>query len=137
MNGLLYSNSLEAFQRNLGRGFRVFECDHVLLADGTALVAHDGLEANYGLDKPFQQATWAELAGHRYRGQLTILRSQDVLQLLADHPDVYMIPDPKYARPEIYRAYVRQSAAMGRLDLLERVMPHVADQAELDALRAY
>ena len=135
--GLLYSNSLEAFQRNLGRGFRVFECDHVLLADGTALVAHDGLEANYGLDKPFQQATWAELAGHRYRGQLTILRSQDVLQLLADHPDVYMIPDPKYARPEIYRAYVRQSAAMGRLDLLERVMPHVADQAELDALRAY
>jgi glycerophosphoryl diester phosphodiesterase len=137
VNGLLYSNSLEAFQRSLGRGFRVFECDHVLLADGTALVAHDGLEANYGLDKPFQQATWAELAGHRYRGQLTILRSQDVLQLLADHPDVYMIPDPKYARPEIYRAYVRQAAAMGRLDLLERVMPHVADQAELDALRAY
>jgi glycerophosphoryl diester phosphodiesterase len=137
VNGLLYSNSLEAFQRNLGRGFRVFECDHVLLADGTALVAHDGLEANYGLDKPFQQATWAELAGHRYRGQLTVLRSQDVLQLLADHPDVYMIPDPKYARPEIYRAYVRQAAAMGRLDLLERVMPHVADQAELDALRAY
>jgi glycerophosphoryl diester phosphodiesterase len=137
VNGLLYSNSLEAFQRSLGRGFRVFECDHVLLADGTALVAHDGLEANYGLDKPFQQATWSELAGHRYRGQLTILRSQDVLQLLADHPDVYMIPDPKYARPEIYRAYVRQAAAMGRLDLLERVMPHVADQAELDALRAY
>ena len=137
VNGLLYSNSLEAFQRNLGRGFRVFECDHVLLADGTALVAHDGLEANYGLDKPFQEATWAELAGRRYRGQLTILRSQDVLQLLADHPDVYMIPDPKYARPEIWRAYVRQAAAMGRLDLLERVMPHVADQAELDALRAY
>lgn len=95
------------------------------------------LVANYGLDKLFRQATWAELAGHRYRGQLTILRSQDVLQLLADHPDVYMIPDPKYARPEIYRAYVRQAAAMGRLDLLERVMPHVADQAELDALRAY
>ena len=67
VNGLLYSNSLEAFQRSLGRGFRVFECDHVLLADGTALVAHDGLEANYGLDKPFRQATWAELAGHRYR----------------------------------------------------------------------
>ena len=137
VDGLLYSNSLEGFQRSLGRGFRVFECDHVLLADGTALVAHDGLEANYGLDKPFQQATWAELAGHRYRGQLTILRSQDVLRLLADHPDVYMIPDPKYARPEIYRAYVRQAAAMGRLDLLERLLPHVADQAELDALRAY
>ena len=137
VDGLLYSNSLEAFQRNLGRGFRVFECDNVLLADGTALVAHDGLEANYGLDTSFKEATWADLAGHRYRGRYTILRSQEVLQLLADHPGVYMIPDPKYARPEIYRAYVRQAAAMGRLDLLERVMPHVADQAELDALRAW
>jgi hypothetical protein len=65
VSGLLYSNSLEAFQRNLGRGFRVFECDNVLLADGTALVAHDGLEANYGLDKPFRDATWPELAGRR------------------------------------------------------------------------
>jgi glycerophosphoryl diester phosphodiesterase len=137
VDGLLYSNSLEAFQRNLGRGFRVFECDNVLLADGTVLVAHDGLEANYGLDTSFKEATWADLAGHRYRGRYTILRSQEVLQLLADHPGVYMIPDPKYARPEIYRAYVRQAAAMGRLDLLERVMPHVADQAELDALRAW
>jgi len=99
VNGLAYSNSLEAFQRNYARGFRVFECDQVLLADGTALVAHDGLEASYGLDKPFHQATWAELAGHRYLGQLTILRSGDVLQLLADHPDIYVIPDPSTAAP--------------------------------------
>ena len=137
IDGHIYTNSLEAFQRNYGRGFRVFECDQVLLADGTVLVAHDGLEANYGLNKPFQQATWADLAGHRYGGQLTILRSQDVLQLLADHPDIYVIPDLKYARPEIYRTYVRQAAAMGRRDLLERLLPHVADQAELDALRVW
>jgi hypothetical protein len=97
INGLAYTNSLEAFQRNYGRGFRVFECDQVLLADGTVLVAHDGLEADYGLAKPFQQATWADLAGHRYRGELTILRSQDVLGLLADHPDLYVIPDPSTA----------------------------------------
>jgi hypothetical protein len=35
VNGLLYSNSLRR-SSSLGRGFRVFECDHVLLADGTA-----------------------------------------------------------------------------------------------------
>jgi glycerophosphoryl diester phosphodiesterase len=137
VNGFAYTNSLEAFQRNYARGFRVFECDQVLLADGTVLVAHDGLEANYGLAKPFSQSTWADLAGHRYRGQLTFLRSQDVLQLLADHPDISIIPDPKYARPQIYRTYVRQAVAMGRLDLLERLMPHVADQTELDALRVF
>jgi glycerophosphoryl diester phosphodiesterase len=137
VDNMAYTNSLEAFQRNYARGFRVFECDQVLLADGTVLVAHNGLEASYGLRKPFPKATWADLAGHRFQGRLTILRSRDVLRLLVDHPDMYVIPDPKYARPKIFRAYVRQARAMGRLDLLERIMPHVADQAELDALRVY
>jgi hypothetical protein len=89
----------------------------VLLADGTVLLAHDGLEANYGLSRPFWQSTWADLAGRRYLGRYTILRSQDLLRLLADHPDVHVIPDPKYSRPQIFRAQVRQAAAMGRLDL--------------------
>jgi hypothetical protein len=137
IDGHTYSNSLEAFQRNYGRGFRVFECDQVLLADGTVLVAHDGLEANYGLNKPFQEATWADLAGHKYLGLYTILRSQDILQLLIDHPDIYLIPDSKYSRPEIFRTYVRQATALGRLDVLQRLMPHVADQAELNDLRVY
>jgi glycerophosphoryl diester phosphodiesterase len=137
IQGHAYSNTLEAFQRNYARGFRVFECDQVLLADGTVLVAHDGLEVNYGLRKPFAEATWADLAGHKYKGRFTILRSQEVLQLLVDHPDAYMILDPKYARPTIYRAYVRQATRMGRPKLLERIMPHVDDQAELNALRVY
>jgi glycerophosphoryl diester phosphodiesterase len=137
IDGRPYSNSLEAFRRNHGRGFRVFEVDQVLLADGTVLLAHDGLEANYGLSRPFWQSTWADLAGRRYLGHYTILRSQDLLRLLADHPDVHVIPDPKYSRPQIFRAQVRQAAAMGRLDLLDRLLPHVEDQAELDELRRY
>jgi hypothetical protein len=75
----------------------VFEVDQVLLAGGTVLLAHDGLEANYGLRKPFQQATWRDLAGHRYGGRYTLLRSQDMLRLLADHPDAFLIPDPSTA----------------------------------------
>jgi glycerophosphoryl diester phosphodiesterase len=78
IDGRLYTNSLEAFQRNYGRGFRVFEVDLVRLADGTALIAHDGLEANYGLNKSFKDATWADLAGHKYLGRYTILRAQEL-----------------------------------------------------------
>jgi hypothetical protein len=103
------------------------------------LVAHDGLEANYGLSKPFQESTWADIvaAGQKYLGKYTILRSQDILHLLIDHPDIYLIPDPKYSRPEIFRSYVLQATALGRPDVLQRLMPHVADQAELNALRVY
>jgi hypothetical protein len=93
IDGHTYTNSLEAFQRSYGRGFRVFEVDVVRLKDGTALLAHNGLEENYGLNKPFREASWAELAGHRYLGRYTILRSQDLVRLLRDHPDAYAILD--------------------------------------------
>jgi glycerophosphoryl diester phosphodiesterase len=132
IDGHLYTNSLEAFQHNYGRGFRVFEVDLVRLADGTALLAHNGLEANYGLSKPFTEATWADLAGHRYLGRYTILRVQELAGLLREHPDMYVILDSKYARLDIYRSMLRHAPERA---LRERILPHVEDRAELTELR--
>jgi glycerophosphoryl diester phosphodiesterase len=139
IDGHTYTNSLEAFQRNYGRGFRVFEVDHVLLKDGTALAAHDHTEHSYGLTKSFKESTWADIvrAGRKYLDTYTVLRSQDILRLLADHPDIYVIGDFKYSRTELLRAYVRQANAIHRPQLIERLLPHVASQEELDAHRAW
>jgi glycerophosphoryl diester phosphodiesterase len=132
VDGHGYTNSLEAFQRNYGRGFRVFEVDLVRLADGTALLAHDGLEANYGLNKPFTEATWADLAGHKYLGRYTILRVQELARLMRQHPDMYVILDSKYARLDIYRSMLRHAPERS---LRERIFPHVEDRAELSEHR--
>jgi len=139
IDGHTYTNSLEAFRRNYARGFRVFEVDHVLLADGTALAAHDNAERNYGLTKSFKESTWADVvrAGRRYLGTYTVLRSQDVLRLMIDHPDIYIIGDFKYSRTALFRAYVRQANALGRPRLIERLLPHVATVEELHADRAF
>ena len=139
IDGRTYTNSLEAFRRNYARGFRVFEVDHVLMGDGTALAAHDHSEHNYGLTKPFKQSTWADIvrAGRKYLGKYTVLRSQDILRLMIDHPDIYIIGDFKYSRTELLKAYVRQSKALGRPRLIERLFPHVAHQEELHAHRAW
>jgi hypothetical protein len=135
IDGHTYTNSLEAFRRNYARGFRVFEVDHVLLGDGTALAAHDGTENSYGLTKPFRESTWADVvrAGRKYLGTYTVLRSQDVLRLMIDHPDIYIIGDFKYSRTDLLRAYVRQAKALGRPQLIERLFPHIASQEELYA----
>ncbi|HET6812468.1 MAG TPA: glycerophosphodiester phosphodiesterase family protein [Actinomycetota bacterium] len=125
IDGRTYTNSLEAFQRNYARGFRVFEVDHVLLADGTALAAHDHSEHSYGPTKPFKESTWADIlrAGRKYLDRYTVLRSQDVLRLMIDHPDIYIIGDFKYSRTELLKAYVRQAKALGRPRLIERLFP--------------
>jgi FG-GAP-like repeat len=132
-DGRTYTNSLDAFQHNYNRGFRVFEIDFVVLADGTVLAAHDGLEHYYGLAKPFAEATWAEVRGHKFDGKYTIMRSDEVVQLLRDHPDIYVILDTKYRHDYIFRRFVGQTG--GSHALMDRVLPHIKDQAELDLYR--
>lgn len=132
IDGHLYTNSREAFDHNYARGFRVFEVDMVRLADGTALAAHDGLEANYGLNKSFRDATWADLAGKKYLGQYTIMRSQDLVALLRQHPDAHFILDSKYSRFEIYKTILAQGPERS---VRERIMPHIEDRAELTEFR--
>ncbi len=132
IDGHLYTNSREAFDRNYARGFRVFEVDLVRLADGTALVAHDGLEANYGLNKSFKEATWADLAGKKYLGRYTIMRSQDLVALLRRHPDAHFILDSKWSRFEIYKTILRQGPEKS---VRERMLPHIEDRVELTEFR--
>ena len=139
-----YSNTLEAFEHNYARGFRVFESDWVRLADGTVLGAHNGTERRYGLPvgTTFRDATRSQLSGHYTVGggngqpasQFTPLVAQDLVALLEDHPDAYVILDTKMADVAIVREFVRLTA--GRPGLMDRLVPHVEGQADLDRLRA-
>jgi glycerophosphoryl diester phosphodiesterase len=131
--GHTYTNSLEAFERNYARGFRVFEIDFVRLADGTVFAAHDGLERSYALGMPFRTASWANLAGHKFDGKYTTLRSQDVVQLLRDHPDAYVVLDTKEDHFEIFRTFVAQTGRSH--ELMDRIIPHIKGQADLDQYR--
>jgi glycerophosphoryl diester phosphodiesterase len=133
IDGWVYTNTLEAFQQNYARGYRVFESDQSVLADGTVLLAHDHLEANYGLDKPFEDATWADLEGHKYKDKLTILRAQDLLQLMTDHPDIYVILDFKNDDTTAWDTYVK--LANGNTALIDRLFPHVVDPVMLKTMR--
>ena len=132
-DGKTYTNSLDAFEFNYARGFRVFEFDFVVLADGTVLAAHTGLEGHYQLTKPFDQATWAEIAGNKFDEKYTIMRSDEVVKLLREHPDIYVILDTKYQHEHIFRRFVSQTG--GAHALMDRVLPHIQDQAELDLYR--
>ncbi|MFP3899972.1 MAG: hypothetical protein ACLFXM_03890, partial [Acidimicrobiia bacterium] len=128
-----YTNSLDAFRYNYARGFRVFEIDFVMLGDGTVLAAHSGLEKSYGLDVPFGEATWDDLRGRKFSGEYTIMRSQEVVALLREHPDAYVILDTKHRHDEIFRTFVRQTG--GDPALMDRILPHVKNQSELDRHR--
>ncbi len=122
----VYSNSREAFEVSYANGFRAFEFDLVTLGDGTVVVAHDGHEYRYGVDKDFWDATRADFEGRRWHGRYDILFVEDLVDLLRDYPDVWIVLDNKWEEIEIAAAIV--AAADSDPAVLDRVVPHMVSE---------
>jgi len=89
------SNSREAFIENYKNGIRFFEVDLSMTMDGAVVAFHDNNEGNIGLDKKLSQTTVEEFKQHKFLGKYTLLDFQDLLDLMREYPDSYIITDTK------------------------------------------
>jgi glycerophosphoryl diester phosphodiesterase len=127
-----YSESREAFVASYYNGFRAYEIDLMMLADGSVAAVHDRDEGKYGLGKPFREATRAELAGRKWEGKYEVLFAEDVVQLMVDHPDIWMVLDSKACcHTEIAQVFVDLAPDDSVRD---RIVPHVTSDAHAQAL---
>ena len=135
--GRTYTNSLEAFTSSYAEGFRTFEVDLVRLRDGRILAAHDHAEHHYGLPTGtrFGDVTANQMRGRRFDGRWTTLIDTDLIALLERHPDATLVLDTKGAmRHQL--AMARRLARLASPSVRARLVPHVHNQHQLDALRA-
>ncbi len=126
-----YSNSREAFEISYDNGFRVFEFDFVVLADGAVLVAHDYHEAEYGLSLSFHDATRADVEGARWRDKYQVMFAEDIIDLMVEHPTVWIILDSKWGHVEVAKAMVELAPDTSVLD---RIVPHLASDEHAAAI---
>ena len=130
----VYTNSREAFEISYRNGFRAFEFDFVRLGDGTVIAAHDAYEPRYGLDMAFADATRGDVEGRKLDGRYPLLFASDIIELMADYPDVWVIIDSKWEHAEVARTFVNLTSDES---ILDRLVPHLASSehvAELEAL---
>lgn len=127
----IYTESRAAFDASYHNGFRVYEIDLVTLADGAVAAVHDQHEDDYGLDRPFDQLTRAEVEGHTWKGKYPVLFGEDIIGLMVDHPDIWMILDTKWSHEAIARAMVDLAPDDGVRD---RLVPHLVSEAHVQAL---
>lgn len=140
INGAWYTNSLDAFRKSYAAGFRLFEADMMLLADGTAAAVHDGEEKRYGLTKKFHEATWAEVRDLRYlpagSDVFPILDARQIAVLLASHPDARLVLDGKATKSVTeYLVLLERLTEAAPRSVLERVYPHVTGN-EVESARS-
>ena len=134
IDGIQYSNSLEAFQLNYSKGFRVFEVDLMPTADGKVVALHDGLEEGYGLDRPISEVTARRFKDTEYQGLYTPLDLADIMMLLSRHPDAVIIPDVKSDFETTYRVIIREVTDRDP-DLFKRIIPQIYREEDYSTLK--
>ncbi|HVF05781.1 MAG TPA: FG-GAP-like repeat-containing protein [Frankiaceae bacterium] len=132
IEGVPYTNSLEAFRRSYELGFRVFEVDFITLGDGSIWALHNNLEHRLGLDKHFREATSDDVRGLKFDGKYTILSAGDVLSLMRAHRDIHVVVDTKWDHVDIVARLLRTARDP---QVARRLIPHIAGQQDLDAIR--
>ncbi len=128
VDGVVSTNSLEAFEYNYERGTRVFEVDLIRAADGVLVARHDWEVWTY--DRLLQEydseiyptpdsATFLDTPISR---KLTPLTVYDLADLLRRYPDAYLITDTKESEPDKY-AFAIDSIVDAFGDTVDRVIP--------------
>lgn len=129
-----YTNSREAFEANYAKGLRVFEVDFLLTSDGALVSAHDW--ERYGVDSPmtlmeFQQASFQD-------GKITQLTGADIIDLLIEYQDIYIVTDSKYTDMVSYQLEFNQLVYLAQqknaLEVLDRVIVQIYNQGMYDLI---
>jgi len=128
--GVIYTNSLEAFEENYAKGLRLFEVDLVLTKEDILVARHDWddsrsvyMEQDVFLGgEPWPYDLFMQT---KINNQYTPLSFLDIVNLMRNYPDIYIITDTKYIDPEIVK---RQFTAIvndtnGDEALLKRIIP--------------
>lgn len=148
ISGQTYTNSYEAFIANYEKGIRVFEADFLLSADDDLIARHewgesftkmmgqeDGLKPErYGAIFSTQEFKDAKIMG-RYEP----LTWDNVLDLMVDYPDMYLVTDTKQIKPEeieqIFSKIV-DSAKQRDPEILTRIVPQIYNHPMWDQIEA-
>ena len=130
IDGHVYTNSLEAFKTNYEKGRRVFEVDFSITSDGFVVCFHDGKEEMYGLEKYIWDTSRLEFKKSKILGQYTPLDIFDLVRIMREHTDIYIVTDVKRSVSAMSYALTMLVLETHRIDdeITNRIIPQVYDE---------
>jgi glycerophosphoryl diester phosphodiesterase len=96
IEGVTYTNSLEALEHSLARGSRFLEVDLSFTADGDLVCFHTKHEEYLGLETPIIELSTSEFLDRRYHDRFTLISLETLMQRLEEHPEAYLVTDCKH-----------------------------------------
>ena len=138
------TNSLEAFETNYRKGYRVFEADFQITSDNVYVLRHDwssdlGQAEGFGWTEDVKEVPTAEeFKKTPIYEYCTPLLLEDWLQIMKEYPDIWLVTDSKYSNTvtEDFQLFVETARNCGCEDVLDRVIVQLYYQDMYDEVNA-
>lgn len=132
-----YTNSLEAFNYNYDLGHRVFEVDFDLTNDNKTICCHDEewwryITNNENSDVEYSYEVFKNTPLFT---DYTPLDYMDIVNLLNEYPDIYIITDTKYSDElSVYKEFsqIVDYAKAVNPEVLDRIIPQIYTKEMLE-----
>ena len=132
-----YTNALEAFVYNYDLGHRAFEVDFDLTTDGITICSHD---EDYWRYITNNENTGVEYSYDTFKNtplftDYTPMDYMDIINLLNDHKDIYIITDTKYHdKDSVHQQFTQfvDYAKKVNPEVLDRLIPQIYTKQMLD-----
>lgn len=123
IDGLSYTNSVEAMQATLQRG-KIIELDFMFTNDGQLVCAHRWEDISGSAEAP----ALSEFEALKIYGKYTPMSAEDVIDFMLQYEDIHIVIDTKEADVlEVVRELVRLSE--NRADIAERFIIQLYEKA--------
>ena len=136
IDGINYTNSLEALEAAYNNGYRVFEGDMQLL-DGRVVLMHDEKHLCEASGISRDALDYDAFIEAKLYGEYSTLDAEDIVHFLSEHPDAYFMTDSKYALNP-YSANVLSGFVIAALEydesVLDRVIVQIYNQNMLETV---
>jgi len=95
IDGNTYTNSLEAFESAVSKGYKFIELDLLLTTDSCLVAVHDWKLYNEmtGFPKDSQPVSEQEFINRKILGKYTSLTGSDIVDLLLKYPQIILVTD--------------------------------------------
>ncbi len=143
-DGKIELNSKEAFIQSWGRGYGVMEADFMYTTDGVLVVRHDfdSDGSYYRLEQEIPAEGLVMNSKTYYDSKIvyeqTPMVAQDLIMLMAEYPDVYILTDTKSTdvalTKKMFTEIVNICKETDNLDVLDRLVPQIYTDAMFDAI---
>ena len=130
VDGVLKSNSLDAWRLSLDRGFRWFEVDLAMTSDSFVVCFHEDHGHDIGLETSIGEISVADFLERRFAGRLELMRFSRLLAEMVRHPETFLVTDTKRLSPEILASIVREIDALDPA-LRQRIVIQIYHRDEL------